>query len=509
VTRAVPKHAARRLLLLPLAAALATTGGPAAALEDIDRLREAVARHPDDPDLAWALARHLADTAPASEAVEALEALVVRWPGNAEARLRLGRLLAALGRHADAVVQLAEAVALAPQSGAARVHLGLSLDAVGRFDEADAQLVRAAELDPSLRAETLLLRGVSRIERGDEEEGIRLLEEAIELDPLGDVAEVARLLLAAATRPEPPRVRAQAYGGMDYDSNVTLDSGTTPALATDRSDGAAVWGAMLSGDVLTGDDHVLTLGARYHERSYLALDAYDERTFMGVLSGQLRMGDRLAARITALGAYVTLGDAPFLGQARLQPELLVWLGEGAGVLQVGPFVEGDFYDDEPLFSSLERDAVAFGGIARHLFSLPGWEAAQGAWGLRYERVVTAAERDVLGFEGDYDRHHFGGDVEVDLPLPWKTTAALELGVAGQIYDNDSLLDYLAQLDAYGVAERRPRRDVLLETGVGLIRPVHGHVDVEVRWRFQQRFSNTEVFGYERHVVGALVRLRTF
>ncbi len=476
--------------------------------EELGRLRAAAASHPDDRDLAWALARSLADAEHDDEAVAVLERLVARWPDDAAAQLRLGTLLEDRGRHPEALAHLDRAVALDAGSGTARMMLGVVLGRLGRFEDSDRQLVLASELEPRLRAESLLLRGIARIERGELEVGFHLLEEAIELDPLSDVADAARLILATEPREKKPRLRLQAYGGMDYDSNVTLDNGSTPGLSSDKDDGAGVWGAVIAGDALAGDDHTLTLGARYHERDYLHLDKFDERTFLGFVTGQLRFG-RFALRASGVGSYLMLGDSPYLTQAKLEPDLLVWVGERLGVVQIAANAEGHFYDDVPLFPSLERDAISFGGALRQFAPIPGYPGARGSWGFEYDRFVTEADRDALDFKGDYDRHVYGGRVEADLPLFWSVAAELSLGVTGEIYDHDNLIDYLSQLSADGVAHARRRRDVLLETGVALTRPIFEHVDLELRWRFQDRFSNTQIYDYDRHIVGALIRVRTF
>jgi hypothetical protein len=489
--------------------ALTTAPTLASGFDSLSPLRDAVARYPDDQDLAWALARNLADLDESEEAVAALDRLVARWPEHADAQLELAALLVADGRHAEALAHLDRAVALSPRSGEAQLLRGMALDGVGRFPEALQALAMAAELEPALHSESLLLRGIALIEHGELEAGFRLLEEVIELDPLGDVADAARLLLATAPPKPRPRLRLQAYGGMDYDSNVTLDSGSTPGLSSDRDDGAGIFGAMVAADALAADDHTLTLGARYHERDYLDLHGFDERTVLGFLQGQLRLHPRAALRFLSLGSWLMLDDESYLTQVKLQPDLLVQLGERAGVLQIAASVEGDWYDDDPLLPSLERDAIAFGGGLGHFFAIRGLRDARASWGFAYERVITDAKRDLLGFEGDYDRNVFTGHVQADLTLFWEISAQLSVGLTYERYDNDNLIDFLTQLDEDGTAKRRRRDDLLLETGLGLVRPLHEYVDLELRWRFQDRFSNTDVFQYERHVVGATVRVKTF
>lgn len=493
---------------LVLLVAVAAPWSVARAME-ATRLDEAVTRFPDDQDLAWAQARELVREERNDEALAALERIVARWPGHFAARFELGTLLSDGRQNAEAVAHLERAVALAPESGPARLLLGVVLEELGRFDEAERQLELAAVVDASLRAESLLLRGIAQFEHGDERLGVQLLEEAIGADQLGDVADAARVLLATASRPSRPRVQVEAYAGLDYDSNVTLDSGSTPAVSSDQADGALVVGAALAADAVQGDDFVLNLGARYHERDYIESVAFDQRTLLGNVSGQWRFGPRFAVRLGGVGSYVMLGEASYLAQAIVRPELLVWLGQRAGVLRISAHVAGDFYFDDPPISSLERDALTFGGALAQLFPVPGLRNAEASWRFGYERIDTRATTDLLGFAGDYDRNAYAFELAGDVELPLSLTVAFSAGVMGEIYDNPNLTDYLSQVVATGAGVRRERSDVSLEAGLCVSRPVHERIDVEISWHYQQRFSNTEIFDYDRNVVGALVRVHAF
>lgn len=480
---------------------------PALGDAPAERLREATLRHPDDRDLIFALAHQLEREGRVDEAVAALETLVERWPDDASGPLRLGALLVAHGRHAEALPALDLALARGGDSGELRIFRGLALEGLGNLDEAEQEFARAEQLDPALRAESLLLRGVVHFEQGEPARGARLLDEVADADTVGDVADAARLVLASGKRETRPPLRLEAYGGMGYDSNVTLDSGSMPGMPSDRDDTAAVYGAGIDVDVLEGESFGVGFSARHHERDYLDLDRLDEGTTLAMLTGRWKR-DRLALRLGALGSHVTLGDDPYLDRIQLRPDLL-FAARRLGVVQLAGRVGGDFYDDDPLFPSLERDAIVFGGALSHYFPIPVREGARGSWSFDYERVETDAERDALGFEGDYDGHRYGGRVDARLPLLWGVTSDLHVGLAGESYDHDNLVDFLAQLDATGTAHARRRRDVVLDTGVGLTRALHEHLDLELRWRFQDRSSNTHVFSYSRHVLGATIRVRSF
>ena len=117
----------RALFLL---ACLALAAAPVRAEPDsgteVAQLERAVAAHPDDPDLLWALAGALADASRLEEGVEQLRTFRARWPDRRpDAALRLGQWLYTLGRDAQALEALEESVSRAPESGAAHLALGL------------------------------------------------------------------------------------------------------------------------------------------------------------------------------------------------------------------------------------------------------------------------------------------------------------------------------------------------------------------------------------------------
>jgi len=475
------------------------------------RLRAAVARHPDDPDLAWALARGLAEAGRTAEARGRLARDVRRWPERPDAHLLLGTLLADAGRDAEAVRHLERAAALDPESGTARFRLALALRRLGRGAEAEPLLREAGAREPALRGETLLLRGIGRLERGDERRGEALLREAIALDPDSDAARAAQVLLRTGA-PEAGRFALEAWAGMEYDSNVVLDSGAIPGASVDRDDGVGVWGAAFRVDVLRGERRGLALGAGFDERNHLDLEAYDEKNLTGSFATLLHAGPRTRWRLAGAVVHSLLDDESYLSRGLLRPSLTAILGERSGVARLVGHVEGLFYEDDPVFASAERDGLAFGAGLSHHVPIPGWPDAWGTWRFDYLRYETRAGTDALGFRGAYDHDRYQGGLEARLPLPWQVDVSTGVFLAGEVYHHDNVVDYLAQLAQGGTtqtAERRRRRDLALETRVELVRPLSSHLDLALHWRFLDRGSNTDFYAYDRHFVGFQLRMQTF
>jgi len=490
------------VLALGLAAAAAAAPG-----SDLARLEAAAARHPDDPDLAWALARALAEAGRSRAAEQRVSAFVARWPQQrAEAWLWLGRWRYERGEDAAAVEALEHALSLEP-SATAHLYLGLALRRQGALEPAERQLRRAAELEPELASETLLLSGLGRLREGDAQAGERLLAEAIARDPEGEAARSARLVLEGRVRPEPRRLRLEAWSGVDFDSNVTLESGDLPGPGSDHEDVRFSWGASARTLQPLGERGALEAGARYDQSAYLELDAYDSQRFLGFLSLHWRVGPRVALRLDGRVDHARLDDAPYLLAEAVRPNLLLGFGERWGVLRL--FAEGERldYHEQPFISSLERGGWRYGGGLEHTGLLPLRPGAWLALGAGYARLDTTARRDLLGFDGAYDHDRWRGSLRSHWPLVWGFEADTSLFLDGELYAHRNVVDALT---AGGVGTTDPckRRDLVLNAGLALTRPVNRWVDLQLVYAYTNRDSNVELYAYDRSVGGLSVRVHT-
>jgi tetratricopeptide (TPR) repeat protein len=496
-------------LLLALALALApgpARGGPA---DELERLAQAVAEHPDDPDLLFALAQRLAAARRVEEAVERLGVLVDRWPGHrAEASLLLGRLLLARGRPGEAVPHLERAVAQAPESAAAHLFLGLAQKACGRSLEAGPHFELAAGLAPALRGEAWLLAGLARLESGDQRGGDELLARAIAADPEGEAARSARLVLEG-TAPRAGRLHLEARGGFEYDSNVTLQSGDElTGLPSESGDVAFLWGSAVALDVVRRERVALSLGAVYQEARHLELDAWDTQGFAGLLSFGWQVSERVGLRLDARVDHLRQDHDAYVLSGGAHPSLLLRLGPRAGWLR--GFASGvrTEYAEDPFTTSLERDGSGFGAGLEHGAPIPGLRGAAFSWHGSWRRFLSDAERDPwLGFAGAFDHDAFGGGARLTSPLPWRLSAELGVSFLRERYANRNLIDALTD-DGVGTADASRRRDGVWEARLRIARPLTRFLDVEVSTRYVERASNVDVYAHDRWVSGLAVNVHT-
>jgi tetratricopeptide (TPR) repeat protein len=484
----------RHALQLLGAAALALAPVAAADSPALDRLEQAVAEHPEDPDLRWALARALARADRLEEAVATLAESVRRWPDHrADAELNLGVWLYELERDAEAATHLERALRRDPSSGAANLYLGLAYKHLGRFAEAEAALAAAARSEPELRDDAALLQALMRLDLGDEAGGERLLHRAIALDPEGDPARSARLILGERARPRPPRIELEAVAGVEYDSNVVLDGGTDlPGLTGDREDARFTWGSTLTTRPVISDRWMLTAGYRYDQSAHLDLHDYDTRGHTGFLSAQLGASDRVVLRMDGLIGYAELGRDPYLLSGTLRPNLLLVIGPRAGALRLFGEVESLDYDESVFLPSLERDGWGWGGGLEHAVAIPGWEGAWGTLGASFRRSETEGSSDLLGFDSAYDHDRWRGLLRLGLPLAWRLRSELSFALGHERYDHRNVIDFLTGVLGGGSldpSDARRRRDLVAELRIRLLRPVTRFADAELSWRYFDRGSN--------------------
>jgi tetratricopeptide (TPR) repeat protein len=483
VDRPAPVRGALAILLAALLQATAAAAAEPVSSADLSRLRRAAEAHPDDPDVAQAWAVALRQAGRGSEAIVHLERIAERWPRlRADCALEVGAIAYGLGDYARAERALVEAIELEPLDGAARLYRALTLQALGRADEAERELAFVAETASELRAEALLLRALSRLEVGDEIGGRRLLHEVMPADPGGELAERAQRMLEALEPHEQgvPRVALSAQLGTEFDSNVTLDSGTDlTGVSTNRNDGRIVWGGGLWISGPRREWGGAGFGYRYSQSAHADLDAFDLQTHELFTSFDVRTPVGLTLRLDALAADVHLGGDRYLRSWTLRPNFLLPISRSLGVSRLYLDVTRRAYQDPPVVSSLDRDGVTYAlGLEQHA-PVPRWGGGLWNLGVSIERTNTEASTDLLGFEGDYDSRRL----------------ALALGTR---FVNRNLLDAIAD----GGTERPSRRrDAVGEASVALGWRLSPALRLEARWQGQWSHSNVDVYDFTRNVFG--------
>ena len=366
---------------------------------------------------------------------------------------------------------------------------------------------------PELGAEALLLRATGRLSLGDRRGGRQFLEQAIELDPKADTAERARALLEGIESERvvrTPRGSAWLQGGIEVDSNVTLDSGVAFfGASSDESDTRAVWGAGLTIDALRSESATLSLGYRYDESAHDEIEEYDLQTHLIFASLQLAGPAGTALRIDALGNGVHQAGDRYLRSWVLRPNLFVPVGESLGVSRIWAELERVHYQDAPAIRSLIRDGSTYTVGLEHYFRMPRLERALVSVGYAFAVVDTDSSRDILGFRGDYDSRNSLLNAEIKLPLPRRLGLELGGSVSFERYTHRNLIDALSD-DGVGTMSPSRRKDLIVEGTAALTWAFSEAIVVELRWLGTKAHSNVDVYDYRRNIVGLqLVARRPF
>jgi hypothetical protein len=458
--------------LAPLALACAVASA-ALASSPLELLRASAAAHPEDGAVARALAAALLAEGQAEEALAGLSDHLARNPAQRAACAELlGRALLATGDAAGAKAALGEAIAHRASDASAHLYLGLAELRLGERDAAAQHLAQAQALDPSL---TQRVREVAAARGG-----------------------ALQRLLA--------RVSFSGGVGFEYDTNSTLEGDEDiTALPGDSADGRVRYDAALGVTLLRGERAEIGAGYRIDQSQHFDLGELDVQSHAAFVGSTLALSPRTFARVEAGGALNRLD-----GQRHSQSASLAtgfgWLSERRGALELKAFGERRAYDDEPALSSLERDGWRLGANLRHAFSSARPAPSQLVTQLGYARTLTEGRTDAFGLGAAFDAHLVSLDSAFRIALPAQLLLDARLGVAAERFDARNAVDFLSD-DGVGDPSPDRRRDFAIDAGVTLTRPITRWLDAQLRIRETRRFSNVDVYDWDRQVVGTQLRLR--
>ncbi len=474
----------------------------------LERLRSAISEHPDDPDLRFAIARRLAIAGQSSEAVRVTRQFVGRWPERRPAaRVEIARILIEGEATAEAIELLDEELSAFPQSAMARFYRGLAFRKSGLVAAANREFRIAGRLEPSIRTETLLARALGLFDMGQEKQAVTLLRTILQLDPTGESALRARLILRQREILDlPRRWRVDGYVGFEWDDNVTLESAENEVPASGGDDIRGIWGIGLTGRPWQGERGSLILGYRYDQTRHADLSDFDVLANTIFATGTWRVDDRLVLRLDGVfGNTLQDLDSELFGGS-LRPNLIYAFGPEWGAVRIFGQVEISEYQDDPVFGPWERDALTFSVGAEHFLPLRmkgSWLAVSGSW----SRTLTQAEPfgAAGGYDGDFDYDSWRFHGTTTLALPFEFQVQLDAAYNHDRYHNDNFAHFLQTL---GTGGPRKRRDDVLSGRISLSRRIIDPVRFEIYWRGARRISNVDVFDYDKQIVGALIRFST-
>ena len=469
-----------------------------------------------------------------AEAVEVLRSA----PTSVDPRLMLiaGRCQVRLKEYGAAVDTLLPARDLPDASPEVDLYIGVSQYHLGLLDDARTSLGRAearGQEGALLELYTGLLKLAAEDSRGaalalerarradsravepvasyyawlawrsaeDEERAEAALARLREEDPDGPwIAEAERRL--AGEPSQTPTFWFNGEAGLEYDTNVSIRGGggnqvfINGDVVSDKEDGRGIWSFDGGSELFRNESWSGGVLGSYTGTAHFDISEFDAHY---PLAGAW-LDHHFSPETTLRGRY-DIGHA----WVNYDPYML------ANVLSATLFHSWDvdshteltfaagFYDfkyeklNPPLRDrgAIDEDGTRITLEALHRFPVE-IEDLEARIGYRFIHF------DSDGREFDYSSHRLlaGFDVTLPLEIAWDTWTSFTY----QPYRHASVYASPAEID-------RTRRDRVWEFGTELEKFVAENVSVLARYRYIDTGSNTDVYDYDRHVVGAYVRLR--
>lgn len=523
------------------------SGGAAFAQDSLDERRQRGMRLAAEGRCELALA----DLDAARESHAADVALALR---TGECRLRLQR-------YAEAVLDLERADTLSP--GTSEISLSLAKARFHSGDLAGAQ--SALDAVPALEgdAEAQLYHGLLALDRSETDAGIAHLERAIALDAgrvdpvasfhlgralalrddderatstLGRVADgfhgtewatqAAREMKRIASG-EPRQVWLSLTAGFEHDSNVILRGRglTLPGNISDEEDQRGVWGASLGAELVKTPKLTAGVMASYHGTTHVDLEDFNSQFPSLSVWAESPISEGWLARARYDFGYAWFDGDPFVASNSWQ--ISVFRDGALG----GTEIFGRANVDEYFFESGDVTDDGTPCLANELCGPPGLDESdlrdRDGWGASggvshtLPLPTRALPVDEAALVGGYRYAHFDADGRDYTYDSHKASLALTAALPYQVaLDAGGSFDYkpyrnassfpdpaAASASAPGapyVLSTRSRRDRIWEANARVARPVTDAVSVAARWRYTDHDSNTDVFDFDRHVLGVYV-----
>ena len=485
---------------------------PAAATAEPDPIAEEVAlgralaeihRGPADAAAEGAGAayfRELADQAArrARRALRRYEAAGHRPEARADLDAGIARLT--VGDLAAARVAAGAYVGAHPADPFGQYHLGIVLFRQGHYGEAAARFEHAAEAAPTTPrpGEPLVDRFVDVSGAAAEDETPADPSRALLATPDG-----GGTIRGPADRPMSPngivgppasrRYNLAVLNGYEYDTNVALAPAITPlglgGLGNHR-DSRYLFATFGEYRLVQRDRLVVGLIGSTYDSWQFRLRQFNVQDYMGGGYANTALGERFILGNRFEFHETLLAQQQFLRDYRLTPNLTYREGK------VGHFTA--FYEFESIDvnkfaltpAQVRSGSINAVGFTQAFYLMEG--AGRLFLGYRFEGANTRGS--------DFDRHTNQVNARIEIPLPRKLVANLDVREFFDDYLNPNSLDF------YG----RPRYDRRTEIRVGLQKFFRPHLSSRLEYNFTTNHSSVRnLFGsgfysYDRSVISAIL-----
>jgi len=522
------------------------------------------ARQPDVSERSQALS--LAAEGRCEPALPGLRRVHRALPLDAEVAQILGECAIRLRSFGLAVDALEAARRVAPTRPRLDLDLGIAYYHLGRLEAAAEALGRAEEGEVDGAPERLLYSGLVALDRGEASRAVRLLSQAGDLDARS-VEPMASFHLARAWDSEGERARAKAAFGrviLEWPETAWAEEARRALGRRESRDRIRLWGSVELG--LEHDDNVLLRGRgvdlpseisgqsderlywlvdggallldrarwsggvtmRHAGAAYREIDSFDSQAPGATLWLDRRLGSGASGvRLQYDFDAVWIDEDPFLYAQRLsvsgdrswgragRTRASVSVGFDEYRFDIDEVPDGIGQPGDPCPGGIpvcgppglderqarDRDGYDVNAALGHWMPLP-WSGAWIEGELRYQRFLTE------GREFDRQRHQV--ELAAGLELPWALRFSARGRYAYVPHDHPTTFVDPGDVPPGGGvqlgldAARRREQEIFVR--LRLERAFGRHVLVAADWSHTRNHSNSDVFDYDRQVVGVYVRI---
>jgi tetratricopeptide (TPR) repeat protein len=471
-------------------------------------------------------------------------------PQEARAALVEGRCALRLGRYGEAIAPLERARRLDPALRGVALDLAIAHYHQGQLAAADLEL-KTAERESPDDARVVLYRGLLLLRSADSAEAAATLERAggldAEIDPAASYyaglaweyardRERARQALERVQRDAPdsewareaglalermaPAARrhwwADLQAGMEYDSNVVLRGAgvALPSEIARKEDVRGVWDASAGAEFWRTEDW--SAGARlgYSGSAYIDLDQFDFESPSAALWLDRRVDEHSFVRLRPFYAYSWRDGHDYLQSFGGEAAYFRDFEQAGSGRAFALLTQQDFRFPEPddpdvvayfvnaLRASQPQLALRLAALDQYLKGVRDRDGLDSLVG--YEHSLEVADGTTLRGGLAYRRYDSDG-------REWRYQGGRGWIGLRQDLPLDFTLDLLGSYEYEAFQHRSTfppfgntsaRADHVWNAQALLERPITSYLKASVRYRYTKDASNTPVFRYDRHMVGA-------
>jgi tetratricopeptide (TPR) repeat protein len=434
------------------------------------------------------------------KAREYLEEALRLKPNFPQAQLMLADTLLAIDKPKEALPVLQKLEASGYEPGQTAYLLGMALVKEGKYSEA-LEYFRKAQQDPKMAQEAAFQASLALAALNRLKEARATMEKVITLGPQTQTADFAQRYMGLLEKrlEELRPFHLGATVGVDYDSNVTLQTGGASAAATSAGQGSLTYTQTATAEYnfFAGQPiNVLTQYA-YYQNFHMRIPSFDLLShYVAVIPTNNFKSGRV--RFTLIYKYADVGSDKYYTGYLMTPTLLYLVTPTVG-LEVGARFNRQVYWTPVFLSQDERTGNVFGnslGLYYFFKNQKGFLQAR----VSYEHDNTQGS--------NWDNSTYRLLVAALYPVTDRLKINAFVDMYLQPYDNVFFNGETVDNVAGAPLLPQPKRyDQVIIPGLQITYEMLKGLEFNVHYFFTRDASNVRLYSYSRHIVGCQLGYR--